>query len=128
MARKFSFRGLTVEQVKALTMEEFIKLLTSHERRTMKHMQIQVRSFLEFFRANKKRGRNTRTHARQMVIVPEMLDSHVFVYDGKTFVDLYITPEMLGRRLGEFAITTKLVKHSGPGIGATRGSKTVELK
>lgn len=128
MVRKFTFRGLTPEQLKTVSIEEFTKMVTSHERRSLKHMSIQMRSFIEHFRANKKKNKPTRTHVRQMVILPEMIDSHVWVYDGHNFVDLLITPEMIGRRLGEFAHTTKLVKHSGPGIGATRGSKSVELK
>jgi small subunit ribosomal protein S19 len=128
MARKFTFRGLASEQIKGISLDDFGKMVTSHERRSLKRNSIQMRSFIEHFRANKKKNKPTRTHVRQMVILPEMLDSHIFVYDGHNFVDLLIMPEMIGRRLGEFAHTTKLVKHSGPGIGATRGSKTVELK
>ena len=35
---------------------------------------------------------------------------------------------MIGHRLGEFAMTRKTVKHSAPGLGATRSSKFVPLK
>ena len=128
MARKFSFRGKTIDEVRALTLDEFIKLVPSHARRTLKRMGMQVRKFLEKYRDDKKKAKAFKTHFREMVVIPEMLDSHVFVYDGRQYVDVFIVPDMLGHRLGEFAITTKLVKHSGPGIGATRGSKTVELK
>ncbi|MEM5882920.1 MAG: ribosomal protein S19 family protein, partial [Candidatus Aenigmatarchaeota archaeon] len=41
---------------------------------------------------------------------------------------IVITPEMIGHRLGEFAPTCKRVKHSAPGVGATRGSKHVAIK
>lgn len=128
MARKFSYRGKSVEEIKALTLDEFIKLVPSHCRRTLKRMGLQVRKFLEKFREDKKKNKLFKTHFREMVVVPELLDSHVLVYDGHHYVDLLVVPEMLGHKLGEFAYTTKLVKHSGPGIGATRGSKTVELK
>ncbi len=128
MARKFSFRGKTIDEVRGLTLDEFIKLVPSHARRTLKRMGTQVRKCLEKFREDKKKGKAFKTHFREMVIVPEMLDSHILIYNGHSFVDLLIVPEMLGRKLGEYAHTTKLVKHSGPGIGATRGSKTVELK
>jgi len=35
---------------------------------------------------------------------------------------------MVGHYLGEFAITRKRVKHTGPGVGATRSSKFMPLK
>jgi len=128
MARKFAFKGLAMEQVKELTIEEFIKLVPSHARRTMRRMGVQVKKFIEKFRKHKKSGKPMKTHYRQMIVLPEMVGFKMLVYDGKQFKDLMILPEMLGKRLGEFAITTKLVKHGGPGVGATRGSKTVELK
>ena len=39
-----------------------------------------------------------------------------------------ITPEKIGRRLGEFVMTRGRVMHSAPGVGATRGSKHIPLK
>jgi ribosomal protein uS19 len=85
---------------------------------------------LEKFRKHKSKGKQKplRTHFREMVVLPEMVGSRIQVYDGKTFADINIIPEMLGHRLGEYAITIKMVKHGGPGIGATRGSTAVDLK
>ncbi|HLC85017.1 MAG TPA: ribosomal protein S19 family protein, partial [Candidatus Nanoarchaeia archaeon] len=37
-------------------------------------------------------------------------------------------PEMLGHKLGEFAITKKRVAHSAPGIGATRSSASLSVR
>lgn len=128
MARKFSYKGKSIEELKQMTLEEFIKLVPSHCRRTLKRMGLQVRKFLEKFRHAKAKNQPFKTHFRQMVVIPEMVGFHVLVHNGNSFKDLLVTQEMLGKRLGEFSITTKLVKHSGPGIGATRGSKTVELK
>jgi len=119
---------MTNDQVKAMSIDDFIKNIPSKPRRTMKRMGQQIRKFLEKYRDDKKKGKVHKTHFREMVVLPEMLDTQVLVYDGKTYVTVQCTPEMLGHRLGEYSITTKLVKHSGPGIGATRGSKTVELK
>jgi small subunit ribosomal protein S19 len=114
--------------MKAMPLADFLKIIPSKARRTLSRMGLQVRKFLEKFRDDKKKGKVHKTHFREMVIIPEMLESQVLVYDGKSYVTVMCTPEMLGHKLGEYAITTKLVKHSGPGIGATRGSKTVELK
>ena len=76
----------------------------------------------------KKRTKPMKTHLREMIVLPEMVGRKFQVYNGNSFVDVNVVPEMIGHRLGELSITVKLVKHSGPGIGATRGSKSVELK
>merc|ERR1711973_563120 len=64
-----------------------------------------------------------KTHLRNMVIMPEMTGSIVGVYNGKTFNQVEINPEMIGHYLGEFSITYKPVKHGRPGIGATHSSR-----
>jgi small subunit ribosomal protein S19 len=63
-----------------------------------------------------------------MVIIPEMVGVKIGIHNGKEYVSVDIKPEMLGHRLGEFAMTRKPVKHSSPGFGATRSSKFVPLK
>ena len=45
-----------------------------------------------------------------MIIVPEMNGSIVGVYNGKTFNQVEIKPEMIGHYLGEFSISYKPVK------------------
>ena len=47
----------------------------------------------------------------------------VDIHDGRKFIPVSITGEMLGHRFGEFAMTRGRVKHSKAGIGATKGSK-----
>ncbi len=130
LAKKFSFKGLELEALEKITVEDFIKLMPSKARRSMRRMGLQVKKFLEKFREWKKSGdkKPFKTHCRQMPVLPEMIGSRVQVHNGKDFVDFTIAPEMLGHRLGEYSITIKQVRHSGPGIGATRGSKSVELK
>lgn len=128
MARKFSYKGKTIEELQAMSLDDFIKLLPSNQRRTFKRMGVKIKKFLEKMRKKKEKGKPIKTHAREMPIVPEMIGLQVLVHNGKEWTNVLITQEMLGHRLGEFAYTTKLVKHSGPGIGATRGSKAVELK
>jgi len=68
------------------------------------------------------------THQRNMIIVPEMIGNLVGIYNGKTFTQLEIKPEMIGRYLGEFSITYKPIKHGRPGVGASSSSKFVPLK
>lgn len=128
MARKVVYKGIEAEQIPSITMESFMKLIPSGSRRTLKRMGTQVKKFIEKLRKHDFAKKPMKTHFRQMVILPEMLGKRFLVYNGKEFVDVMILPEMLGRKLGEYSHTIKLVRHSGPGIGATRGSKSVELK
>lgn len=111
-----------------MPLDSFLKLMPSKQRRTLKRMGPQVRKFLERFRQTKKSGKILETHHRQMPILPEMVGSRIKVYTGKEYREIALTPAHLGHRLGDYAITIKQVRHSGPGIGATRGSKAVDLK
>jgi small subunit ribosomal protein S19 len=63
-----------------------------------------------------------------MLILPFMVGKNVMVHDGKTFQPVFITEEMIGHRLGEFALTRRRVTHSAPGIGATRSSASLSVK
>jgi small subunit ribosomal protein S19 len=128
MARKFLFKGRTLEELQQMSIADIMKLLSSKNRRSLKRMGEKLRKFIERMRAAKKSGKTVKTHAREMPVVPEMVGMVVKVHNGKEWVEIHVGEEMLGCRLGEFSHTTKLVKHSGPGVGATRGSKSVELK
>lgn len=63
-----------------------------------------------------------------MIIVPKMIGSMVGVYNGKTFNQIEIKPEMIGHYLAEFSISYKPVKHGRPGIGTTHSSRFIPLK
>ncbi|KAL5774996.1 hypothetical protein ACOSP7_012553 [Xanthoceras sorbifolium] len=68
------------------------------------------------------------THLRNMIIVPEIIGSIIGVYNGKTFNQVEIKPEMIGHYMAEFSISYKPVKHGRPGIGATHPSRFIPLK
>lgn len=122
---KFKFKGKTPEQLKKMSLDDFAQLLNSNERRKIKRgLSNGEKKLLE------KLGNKdfVKTHLRDMIIVPQMLDKKIGVYNGKEFVTIEIIPEMLGHRLGDFALTRKQIKHSAPGIGATKTSKFVPLK
>jgi small subunit ribosomal protein S19 len=135
MPKIFTFRGRSLEELKQMSIEEFTRLVTSRERRRLKRgLTDQQRKLLENIRKHPEKFH--KTHVRDMVIVPEMIGAKIGVYmggatkgqTGGKWVNITIVPEMLGHRLGEFSITTKRVKHSAPGIGATRGSKFIATK
>ncbi len=127
MAREFTFRGVGLDQLKGMPVEEFAKLCGSRERRSLKRGFTETeKKLLEKVQKNPDKFR--KTHAREMVIVPQLLGAKLGVYNGKEYVTLDIRPEHLGNRIGEFVTTRKMVKHSSPGFGATRSSKYVPLK
>lgn len=127
MAKKeFTYRGKTVEELQLMSLNDFMKLLPARQRRSLsrgipdKHKLV--------LKKIKNKDPNLRTHCREMIILPEMVGSMVKVYNGKEFIPVSILPHMIGHYLGEFTLTRKGVKHSAPGIGATRSSASVSVR
>lgn len=54
-----------------------------------------------------------RTWSRRSMIVPEMVGLTLAVYNGKRFLPIYITENMVGHKLGEFAPTRFFRSHGG---------------
>lgn len=126
MARIFLLKGRTAEDLQKMSLEEFAKLIPSRERRNlMRGFDDDEKKFLEKMRSSQK---PVKTHIREMVIIPEMLFKKILVHNGKEWISVDVKPEMLGHRLGEFALTRKRVQHSAPGVGATKSSKFLPLK
>lgn len=50
---------------------------------------------------------------RSATIVPEMIGYTFGVYNGKEFIPVHVTEEMVGHKLGEFSPTTKFMRHGG---------------
>lgn len=127
MAKKeFSFKGKSVEELKKLSVNEFSRLITSRQRRSLKRGFTDAQKRL--LKKIQKNARNIETHCRDMVIIPEMVNKTIKIHNGKEFVAILIQPEMLGHYLGEFSLTRKRVAHSAPGVGATRSSAAISVK
>jgi small subunit ribosomal protein S19 len=62
-----------------------------------------------------KKGEKTiiKTWSRSSTITPEMVGFTFGVYNGKEHIPVYVTEEMVGHKLGEFAPTTKFLRHGG---------------
>lgn len=54
-----------------------------------------------------------RTWSRRSTVVPELIGYTVAVHNGKKFIPVYITENMVGHKLGEFAPTRTFKGHSG---------------
>jgi small subunit ribosomal protein S19 len=131
LPKKFSYRGNSLEDLQKLPLDDFAKLLTSRARRSLiRGFTPKQKKLIERIRKARASGDQSpiRTHCRDMVIIPEMVDLKFAVHNGKEFVTVEVKPEMIGHRLGEFSQTRKKVTHGTPGIGATRSSMYVPLK
>lgn len=123
--KDFKFRGKTMEELRSMNMEEFMKLLPARQARTVKRgFKEQQKKLLSELKA----GKSPKTHCRNMIIIPEMVDKTIKVHSGKTFEPVIITEDMLGHYLGEFVLTRKRITHSAPGVGATKSSAAVSVK
>ncbi|MAF79566.1 30S ribosomal protein S19 [bacterium] len=62
-----------------------------------------------------KGSKNTpiKTWSRASEISPEMVGFTFLVHNGKDFLEVNVGEDMIGHRLGEFAITRKFVRHGG---------------
>ncbi|HEY4489784.1 MAG TPA: 30S ribosomal protein S19 [Candidatus Paceibacterota bacterium] len=63
-----------------------------------------------------KKPENTgviKTWARDSQIAPEMVGFRFGVHNGKDHIEVFVTEEMVGHRLGEFSSTRKFVRHGG---------------
>lgn len=52
-----------------------------------------------------------KTWSRRSTIYPEFIGQTFAVHNGKEFIPVYVTEEMVGHKLGEFALTRKFTGH-----------------
>ncbi len=124
--KEFTYRGFTLEELTEMPFDEMVTLMPSRVRRTLlRGMGEEQRTAFEKIKVSEE---VVRTHRRDVPIIPQFVGRKVSVHNGKAFSEFEIRPEMIGHFLGEFAMTRGTVKHSGPGVGATRGSKFLPLK
>ena len=126
--KEFSYRGLSLEELQKLTLEELMPLLPSRMRRTLKRGLTvkQDKLMKDIEKANPDEV--IRTHCRDMVILPSFVGHKIQIHNGSEFQIVEIQPNMVGHYLGEYAVTNKPVRHGRPGIGASRSSMYIPLK
>jgi small subunit ribosomal protein S19 len=54
-----------------------------------------------------------KTWSRRSTVIPEMIGLTIAIHNGKDHVPVYITDNMVGHKLGEFAMTRTFKGHSG---------------
>ena len=90
--RKFTFRGVDLDQLLDMSTDELVDLFHARARRKFQRgLKRKPLALIKKLRAAKKSADSgekpepVRTHLRNMIIVPEMIGSIVGVYNGKTF-------------------------------------------
>ena len=128
MAKKeFIYRGKTLEELKSMSISDLALLFKSRIRRLIKRgFTEEEKSFLA--QLEKSKGKPVKTHCRDMIILPNMVGKNIMIHSGKGFISVIIQAEMIGHRLGEYALTRKRVTHSSAGVGATRSSTATSRK
>jgi len=122
------YRGKNIGELKKMETREFAKLVKSRARRTIFRNYDVIEAFVKKCRIRSEKNRVIKTHNRSLIIVPSMIGKIILIHNGKEFVKVTITEEMLGHRLGEFALTRKATKHGAAGIGATKSSASRSVK
>lgn len=133
--KKFSFRGLDINKLLSLNMNQLSQHLRSRQRRKLRRMMPQrYARFVKKLNETKKnvqvgeKPKAIKTHLRDCIVLPSMVQSMINIHTGKAFNNVEIKPEMIGYYLGEFSMTYKKVFHGKPGVGATHSSKFVPIK
>ncbi len=131
MVKEFLYRGIPREELEKMSLESWFKLFNSRQRRSLtRGITDGKRKLIEEIKSAKAGTlKNTiKTHLRDLIILPYMVDVTVNVFSGKEFKPVVIQTEMIGHYLGEYVITNKKVSHGAPGVGASRSSLYVPLK
>lgn len=134
MAKEFFYRGKSLEELKQMTIDEIARMIPSRMRRSLKRgLTEKQKILLENIKKNPEKFH--KTHVRDMVVLPQMVGAKLGIFkggakpgDNSKWVNVVIAPEMIGHRLGEYSIPIGRVKHSAPGIGASKGSKHIATK
>lgn len=66
---------------------------------------------VEMNKSNEKKP--LKTWSRTSTIFPEMVGHTINVHNGKTFIPVYVTENLVGHKLGEFALTRTFRGHAG---------------
>lgn len=73
--------------------------------------------------ADSRRKEPIKTWARACTIVPEFVGITFKVHNGKNFVEVFVTEDMVGHKLGEFSMTRTFKGHTNKKEGLEAGDK-----
>ena len=68
---------------------------------------------LEMNKASAADKKMIKTYSRCSTIIPEMVGNTISVHNGKSWIPVYVTENLVGHKLGEFAATRTFKGHGG---------------
>ena len=101
-------RGKNVSQAEAI----LLTTNTKASRLIIKVLNSAVSNAVNNFGAKKE---VIKTWSRRSTIYPEFVGHTFAVHNGREFIPVYVTEDMVGHKLGEFALTRKFTGHAGSG-------------
>ena len=79
------------------------------------HLQVKIDEM------NRKQERKVlKTWSRRSTVTPDMVGHTIAVHNGKKFIPVYITENMVGHKLGEFSPTRMFKGHAAKRVAASR--------
>ena len=128
---EFKYKGKTLEELKKMDIKEFIELVPSRIRRSLKRGFTDTQKILLKkidLAIEGKYEKSIKTHCRNIIILPKMVGLTFHIHKGNNFSVVRIQPESIGLRLGDLTLTRKKTEHSAPGVGATKSSKAISTR
>ena len=90
--KEFTYRGFSMEELLEMPFDEMVTLLPSRARRTLaRGMNDEQRTAFEVLKSGNREI--TRTHRRDVPIIPQFVGKRVAVHNGKEFFEFEIKPE-----------------------------------
>ncbi|WP_110480288.1 30S ribosomal protein S19 [Candidatus Karelsulcia muelleri] len=77
------------------------------------NLKLKNKILLNNLNVNVNRKKVIKTWSRSSTIIPEFIGNTILVYNGKIFIPVYISENMIGHKLGEFSPTRIFRGHSG---------------
>jgi len=127
----FKYKGKTLEELKKMDLKEFIELVPSRQKRSLKRGFSEPQKILLKkidLTLEGKHKKPIKTHCRDIIILPKMVGLTICIHKGNGFETVKIQPEAIGLKLGQLTLTRKRTEHSAPGVGATKSSKAISTR
>merc|ERR1712066_1056015 len=108
--KKFSYRGIDLDDLLNMSTEEFTNMTNSRHRRSLrrglkkKHSNLIAKLNKEKLavQGTMERPKPVKTHLRDIMILPQMVGNIIGIYNGKQMLGVEIKAEMVGTYTGEY--------------------------
>ncbi len=86
------------------------------------YLDVKLMKKIEALKGQEKKRKVIKTWARRSTIIPEMVGLTIAVHNGRKFIPVFLTENMVGHKLGEFSPTRTFRGHT------TKTARTIRIK